>query len=44
MIFYKWLIDWDGITDKAPSILTNMLKFFLNFGATDPNAAELYDG
>lgn len=43
LIVWKWLLNWDGKTGIAPSILTGMLDFFLKVGGTDPNSAELYE-
>ncbi|KRX00586.1 hypothetical protein PPERSA_12805 [Pseudocohnilembus persalinus] len=41
-ITLKWLYDYSSDYSLAPSILTNMMKFFLGLGATDPDFADLY--
>ena len=33
MIFIKWSTDWTGKTDKAPSIISLLMKIFLNGGS-----------
>jgi len=43
MIVIKWMTDWSNDTSVAPSILTLLLRFFLNFGDTDPKAFDLYE-
>ena len=37
MIFYKWDTDYDGHTDKAPSILTIMINMAVKFGSVEGN-------
>jgi V-type H+-transporting ATPase subunit a len=37
MIFYKWGTDYDGHTDKAPSILTIMINMAVKFGSVQGN-------
>ena len=32
LIFIKWATDWYGIESKSPSIITQMMDIFLNFG------------
>jgi len=32
MIFIKWSIDWSNNTSKAPSIISLLMKIFLNGG------------
>ena len=41
MIYYKWGTDYDGHTDKAPSLLTIMINMAVKFGSVDDN--ELFD-
>jgi V-type H+-transporting ATPase subunit a len=33
MIFIKWSTDWTGKTDQAPSIISLLMKIFLNGGS-----------
>lgn len=34
MIFFKWSINWNLIgTDKAPSIISQLLNIFINLGS-----------
>lgn len=35
LIFVKWSNDYEGKTDKAPSILTIMMDFGLKLGAVE---------
>lgn len=32
LIITKWVMNWDGITDKAPGIISTMIGMFLKFG------------
>lgn len=36
MIYIKWLTNWTGITDKAPSLISQLLMIFLSTGSTGP--------
>ena len=33
LIIVKWLTDWSGHEDKAPSIIQTMIAMFINMGA-----------
>ena len=35
LIVLKWLTDWTGNEGAAPSIITQMINMFLNFGAVN---------
>lgn len=35
LIIVKWLTDWTGRTNRAPSIIAIMIAMFLNQGAVD---------
>ena len=43
LIIYKWLKDWTGIEDKAPSIITTMINLPLNLGKTVSFSPERSD-
>ena len=35
MIFYKWSINWNNNTEKAPSLLTLMINMIVKFGSVE---------
>ena len=41
LIIVKWLTDFSGIEDKAPSIIQTMIAMFISFGAIPENTVPL---
>jgi V-type ATPase 116kDa subunit family len=37
MIFLKWCKDWNGIENRAPSIITLLMNIFLKLGSVVRN-------